>query len=166
MSSWLSCLPSQLPFLGPAHAFQGQVKPTLIFRAWDEVVLLSPGVEKPQSTLFPILFLQRSRNLPSWLQLTHRQREGPSWSLLPGPSRLGEGWVSGHSLLLTPASHLRGDSLGGPQLCIPGQTKLHWSYFPNLTSKTHWKRSLYFLLLAYWCPKCWDITKAKASFTK
>lgn len=100
MPSWLSCLPFQLPFLGPTYAFQGQVKPTQIFGAWHGVVLLSTGVDKPQSTPFPIVFLQRSRNLPPWLQLAHRQREGPSWSLLPGPSCLGEGWVGGHSLLL------------------------------------------------------------------
>lgn len=91
---------------------------------WDGVVPLSAGVEKPQST--PFLILQRRKNLPPWLQLTHRQSRGPSQSLLPGFRCLGDEWVA--TALSWPL--LREDSLRALQLCTPGQTRLHGSFLP------------------------------------
>lgn len=138
MPSWLSCLSSQPTFLGPAHAFRGQVKPTQIFRGLCNRTGLWSSVQVLRSPRAPLcLFCREARTSFLGCRSLTDTGEVPAGPCCQDLAACG--WPQPSP---GPTSHLRGNSLRGLQLCIPGQTRLHWSYFPNLSSETCWKRSL------------------------
>lgn len=116
MPPWFSCLPSQSLFLGPAHAFQGQVKPAKID---------------------PFCYPARKWELPSSAAAHEGEVPAGPWLL--------RWWVSGGPQPSPgPMSYLRGDGLKGLQLNVHAdkQDCINPFFLPSLSSHTCWKRKL------------------------